>query len=85
MDRHRLDALLFIGSRGSAFLAKAGYPSVAVPFGMVANGEGYPSGFMPRPAPLGVAFGGRACGESRLIGIAHAFEQATRRRRPPMF
>ena len=83
MDRHRLDALLFIGSRGSAFLAKAGYPSVAVPFGMVANGEGYPHGFVPRPAPLGVAFGGRACSEPRLIGIAHAFEQATQRRRPP--
>ncbi|MCP5466181.1 MAG: hypothetical protein H7A17_00930 [Sinobacteraceae bacterium] len=61
MTTHRLDALLFVGSRGSAFLAKPGYPSVAVPFGRVANGDGFPAGFQPKSAPLGVAFGGLAC------------------------
>jgi len=83
MKTQRLDALLFVGARGNGFMAKPGYPSVAVPFGLVANGEGFPPGFEPRPAPLGVVFGGRACSEPRLIALAYAFEQATHRRRPP--
>lgn len=83
IKRHRLDALLFLGSRGSAFLAKAGYPSVIVPFGQVANGEGYPPGFVARPLPLGVAFAGSACTEPTLIALAYAFEEITRRRIPP--
>ncbi|MCP5329102.1 MAG: amidase [Sinobacteraceae bacterium] len=84
MKAHRLDALLFVGSRGSAFLAKPGYPSVAVPFGRVANGDGFPAGFQPKSAPLGVAFGGLACSEPKLIALAYAFEQATLRRQPPV-
>jgi len=83
MRRHNLDALVFAGLRGSSFLAKAGYPSVTVPFGMVANGSGYPEGFTPKPAPLGVSFGGTACSEPRLLELAYAFEQATQRRVPP--
>jgi amidase len=84
MKRHRLEAIIFPGSRGSGFLAKSGYPSVVVPFGLVANGSGYPPGFTPKPAPLGVAFSGMACSEPRLIELAYAFEQATRRRQPPV-
>ena len=83
LQRYQLDALIFAGSRGSSFLAKAGYPSVIVPFGLVANGGDFPPGFMPRPAPLGVSFSGTACSEPRLLALAYAFEQATRRRRPP--
>ena len=83
MNRHDLDALIFAGSRGSSFLAKAGYPSVTVPFGLVANGSGFPEGFIPKPAPLGVTFSGTACSEPRLLGLAFAFEQITKRRRPP--
>lgn len=83
MKRHRLDALLFLGSRGSSFLAKIGYPSVTIPFGMVANGGGFPPGFVPKPMPLGVTLGGSACSEPRLIELAFAFEQSTRRRQPP--
>jgi Asp-tRNA(Asn)/Glu-tRNA(Gln) amidotransferase A subunit family amidase len=30
-----------------------------------------------------MTFAGRDCSEPRLIGLAHAFEQATRRRIPP--
>jgi hypothetical protein len=44
---------------------------------MVANGSGYPAGFTPKPAPLGVSFGGTAGSEPRLLGWAYAFEQAT--------
>lgn len=83
MAQHRLDALLFVGARGSNFLAKAGYPSVTVPFGMVTNSGDFPPGFAARPAPLGITFGGTACSEPRLIGLAYAFEQLTRRRTPP--
>jgi amidase len=83
MQHHNLDALIFAGSRGSSFLAKAGYPSVNVPFGLVKNGDGFPLGFVSKPAPLGVSFSGTACSEPRLLSLAYAFEQATLRRRPP--
>ena len=87
LKEHNLDALLFAGSRASGFLAKAGYPSVIVPFGLVANPAGdadaYPDGFMPEPAPLGVTFSGTACSEPRLFELAYAFEQVTMRRRAP--
>jgi amidase len=78
----KLDALLFPGSGGAAIAAKPGYPTVIVPFGMVPNASA-PAGFDARPAPFGVSFAGTACSEGRLIEIAYAFEQATKRRIPP--
>jgi amidase len=78
----KLDALLFPGSGGAAIAAKPGYPTVIVPFGMVPNASA-PAGFDARPAPFGVSFTGTACSEGRLIEIAYAFEQATKRRIPP--
>lgn len=87
LAQYNLDALLFAGSRGNSFLAKAGYPSVIVPFGMVANDSGdptaHPPGFVPKPAPLGVTFAGTECSEPRLLALAYAFEQITKRRVPP--
>jgi amidase len=88
MKTHRLDALLFPGSSGAAIAARPGYPTVIVPFGMVPNapfGESapFPDGFHPRPQPFGVSFTGMACSEPRLIAIAYAFEQATKKRIPP--
>jgi amidase len=79
----KLDAVIFAGSKGDSMVAKPGYPTVTVPFGMVANGGGYPAGFTPKPAPLGITFSGTACSEPRLLALAYAFEQATKRRRPP--
>jgi amidase len=78
----RLDALLFPGVQGSAVAAKPGYPTVIVPFGTIPNAQMPPS-FAARPAPFGVSFTGTACSEPRLIELAYAFEQATRRRVPP--
>ena len=72
------DAILFPQNRGAGAPAKAGYPSVAVPAGFVP-----PSGDVVNPAPFGVAFTGRAFSEATLIGIAYAYEQATRHRQPP--
>ena len=40
-------------------------------------------GFNAKAQPYGVSFTGLACSEPRLIELAYAFEQATRRRVPP--
>ena len=85
MKQYELDALLFPGPSGAAIAAKPGYPTVIVPFGTVPNSAGpaFPTNFEPKPAPFGVAFTGMACSEPRLIALAYAFEQATKRRVPP--
>ena len=86
LDAHGLDALLFPGPTGAALAARAGYPTVIVPFGTVPNAptRAFPEGFEARPAPFGVSFTGGACSEPRLIELAYAFEQATKRRVPPL-
>jgi amidase len=89
MTMHRLDALVapvlgpawptdlvngdHITGGGSTPAAVAGYPSITVPAGWV--GE----------LPVGMLFFGRAWSESRLIGLAFAYEQATKHRKPPKF
>ena len=85
MKANHLDALLFPGASSAAIAAKPGYPTVIVPFGMIPNAPTppFPGGFEAKPAPFGVAFTGTACTEPRLIEIAYAFEQATKRRVAP--
>ena len=88
MKAQSLDALLFPGGSGAGIAAKPGYPTVIVPFGTVPNvpaspAPGFPEGFNAKPAPLGVSFTGMACSEPRLLALAYAFEQATKRRVPP--
>jgi amidase len=89
MTKHRLDALvaptgsppsltdLANGDYGfsgtSTFPAVAGYPHITVP-------AGYHFGL-----PVGISFFGRPFSEPKLIGMAYAFEQATRHRTPPRF
>lgn len=87
LDAHRLDAILTPGGSGAGLAARAGYPIIVVPFGMVPNAPTppFPAGFNAKPAPYGVGFTGRACSEPRLIELAYAFEQATKRRLPPAF
>ncbi|HLG04685.1 MAG TPA: amidase family protein [Gemmatimonadales bacterium] len=87
MKMHRLDAILFAGGSGASIAARPGYPTVIVPFGFVpAAPAQFPAGFDPKPQPLGVAFTGMACSEPRLVALAYAFEQATKRRvAPPLF
>ncbi|HTC63033.1 MAG TPA: amidase family protein [Candidatus Saccharimonadales bacterium] len=85
LKKYNLDALVFPGASGAAIAAKAGYPTVIVPFGTIPNAPTvpFPPGFAAKPAPLGVAFTGSACTEPRLIELAYSFERATKRRVPP--
>jgi len=89
MAQHSLDAIvapsngpswptdLINGDRysggNSSVAAVAGYPSITVPMGFA------------EVLPLGLSFIGRAWSEGRLIGLAYAFEQATKARRAPRF
>ena len=85
MRAERLDALLFPAGYGALLSARPGYPTVIVPFAMVANvrNRPFPAGFEAKPSPFGVSFAGGACSEPRLLALAYAFEQATKRRVPP--
>jgi amidase len=90
IDDNRLDALMFPGWQISNLAARPGYPEIVVPLGVVSTGAGgrggnpFPAGFDPKPSPYSAAFVGLACSEPRLIEIAYAFEQATKRRVPPV-
>jgi amidase len=85
LKANRLDAILTPGGAGAGLAARAGYPIIVVPFGMVPNAPtpAFPDKFDAKPAPFGVGFTGTACSEPRLIELAYAFEQATRKRVPP--
>lgn len=80
---HKLDALLFPGSSGANYATKAGYPIVVVPFGLVVNYADGAKGSQDKTRPFGVSLVGGHCDDPKLIGIAFAFEQATRKRVPP--
>ncbi len=80
---HKLDALIFPGSSGANYATKAGYPIVAVPFGMVINYDEGAKGSTNKVRPFGVTVVGAHCDDPKVIGLAYAFEQATRKRVPP--
>ena len=89
LAEHRLDAVVapsgspawlidhvlgdhYVGGNTSP-AAVSGYPSITVPMGAISG------------LPVGVSFTGPAWSEGRLIGLAFAFEQATRHRVAPRF
>ncbi len=89
MDEHQIDALvmpsgspawkidLITGDHhtggSSQPAALAGYPAITVPAGDVYG------------LPVGLTFMGRAFSEPKLIGLAYAYEQASRLRQAPRF
>ncbi|MCC6913168.1 MAG: hypothetical protein IT566_05655 [Rhodospirillaceae bacterium] len=84
IKNNKLDAIIYMGARGASIGDRVGYPAITVPFAMVNNpGPALPEGFDARPMPMGVMFQGLACTEPRLIELAYAFEQATKKRVPP--
>ena len=87
MKANTLDALLFPGVSSANIAARPGYPSITVPYAqlpVVATGaQAFPAGFEPKPAPFGVTFTAGACAEPKLIALAYAFEQATKKRHAP--
>jgi amidase len=86
MKAQNLDALLFPGPNGANIAARPGYPSVIVPFATIPNAPtpAFPEGFNAKAAPFGVTFTGMACSEPTLLRLAYAFEQATKKRVPPL-
>ena len=89
LAEHRLDAIVapsgspawlvdrvlgdhYVGGNTSP-AAVSGYPSITVPMGFVSG------------LPVGLSFLGPKWSEGALIGLAFAFEQATRHRQPPRF
>lgn len=87
MKANTLDALLFPGVSSANIAARPGYPSITVPYAqlpVVATGaQAFPAGFEPKPAPFGITFTAGACAEPKLIALAYAFEQATKKRQAP--
>ena len=55
LKQHKLDAILTPGGSGAGIASRAGYPIIAVPFGMVPNApaQPFPAGFNAKPAPYG--------------------------------
>ncbi len=85
MAEHRLDAIAYPPIRRKANLigemqvgstcrlsANSGLPAIVVP-----------AGFTPDGMPVGIELLGRAWSEAKLLGLAYAYEQATRHRRAP--
>ena len=85
MATNRLDALAYPTMRQVAaevseeqsgetcrLASNSGFPAVTVPAGFTAAGM-----------PVGLEFLGRPWDDARLLGLAFAFEQATRHRHPP--
>ncbi len=81
-------AFIAAGGGGGGRGTGSGAPATAAAPGAGGAGPGrgesaFPEGFNPKPSPYGVSFTGMACSEPRLIELAYAFEQATKRRVPP--
>jgi len=79
------DAILFSGNSGAATPAKGGFPSIVVPSGFFHNvvTPPFPAGFNALDGPAGVTFSAKSFSEPKLIGLAFAYEQATKARVSP--
>jgi len=74
-----VSSLIYLGSNSAGIGAKAQDPTVAVPAGYQ-TGQGTPPGSR---RPINIGFLGAQYSEPTLIGLAYAYEQATRLRQPP--
>ena len=85
MKAERLDAMLFPGGERRRHRREAGLSDGdrAVRVGAECADAGVSGRLRREAAPYGVSFTGMACSEPKLIELAYAFEQATKKRVPP--
>ncbi|MNN42284.1 amidase [compost metagenome] len=74
---------MFAGFHGADIAARAGYPLITVPAGYADTGVIAPGGYITK-GPHGVTFSASAFSEPTLIRIAYGFEQASKKRFPPL-
>ncbi|XP_054817071.1 probable amidase At4g34880 [Prosopis cineraria] len=72
MKDNQLDALISTREKYVPFLGIGGYPAIIIP-----------AGYNNQNKPFGIRFGGLKFTEPAFIETAYAFEQATKKRRPP--
>ncbi|MEM9657684.1 MAG: amidase, partial [Planctomycetota bacterium] len=77
MERLMREVDLYVGGDDLAITNLTGHPSIRVPAGLRDG---------PRPTPTALKFTGRLFGESNLLAVAHAYQQATswHLERPPV-
>lgn len=76
LTEHQLDAFVYYSTWGCWLAARAGYPSVCVPAGMISSGD-------QAGTPAGITFTASRYSEPKLISLAYAYEQATKHRTAP--
>lgn len=72
MKAHQLDAILSVDNSSAGYAAAAKYPCLTIPMGYRTDGE-----------PTNMTFIAPTESEAYLLQLGYAFEQATKRRRPP--
>jgi amidase len=90
MDRERLDAILYPANQARPHTHEGGAERYGSEPGTCQESAAtglpqvtVPAGFMGGRYPVGVSFLGRMWADRSLLEIAHAYEQATKHRRPP--
>lgn len=90
MERERLDAILYPANQARPHTHEGGLerygsePGTCQESAMTGLPQvTVPAGFISGRYPVGISFLGRPWDDGRLLGIGHAYEQATRHRRAP--
>jgi len=90
MDRERLDTLLYPANQARPHTHEGGLeryggePGTCEESAMTGLPQvTVPAGFLGGRYPFGVSFLGRMWADDKVLGLAHAYEQATHHRRPP--
>jgi amidase len=90
MDRERLDTLLYPANQARPHTHEGGLeryggePGTCEESAMTGLPQvTVPAGFLGGRYPFGVSFLGRMWADDKVLGLAYAYEQATRHRRPP--
>lgn len=90
MDTERLDALLYPANQARPHTHEGGLERYGTEPGTCEESAAtglpqvtVPAGYLANRYPVGVSFLGRMWDDRRVLGLAYAYEQATKHRRPP--